>query len=122
MRVRDFVGVQGQSRREAPGGRRMCGRGCAALGGRSRSSSCWWIGIIAVLSGILMPALARVREQSRWTARLANLRSLGHGLFVYANMFRDRLPNGNPRGVWVNYVGSNRVSWPKPATEFYPLQ
>src|SRR3712207_6304765 len=67
------------------------------------------IGIIAVLIGILLPVLSRAREQSRRTACLANLRSLGQGLFVYANSFRDRLPNGNPRSVWVDYNGSNQV-------------
>ncbi len=67
------------------------------------------IGIVAVLLGILMPALSLAREQSRRTACLANLRSLGQGLFLYANSFRDRLPNGNPRNVFVDYEGSNRV-------------
>ena len=67
------------------------------------------IGIIALLIGILLPVLGRAREQARRTACLANLRTLGQSLYMYANNFRDRLPNGNPRGVWVDYDGANRV-------------
>src|SRR5437763_10013999 len=50
------------------------------------------IGIIAVLIGILLPALGKAREQSKRTACLANLRSLGQAMFTYANVYRDRLP------------------------------
>lgn len=58
------------------------------------------IGIIAILLALLFPAFAKVREQSRRTKCLANLRSIGQALFVYANVNRDRLPNGNPPNVW----------------------
>lgn len=67
------------------------------------------IGIIAVLIALLLPALNFAREHSRRTACLANLRSLGQGLFMYANNYRDRLPNGNLRGVWIDYAGANQV-------------
>src|SRR5688500_3842513 len=67
------------------------------------------IGIIAVLIGLLLPALGKAREQSRRTACLANLRSIGQALYAYANAQRDRLPNGNPRGEWVDFNGSNAV-------------
>ena len=58
------------------------------------------IGIIAILLALLFPAFAKVREQSRRTKCLANLRSIGQALFIYANGNRDRLPNGNPPAVW----------------------
>ena len=67
------------------------------------------VGIIGVLIGLLLPSLNRALEQSRRTGCLANLRSLGQALTLYATTNRDRLPNGNPRGVWVDYNGSNRV-------------
>jgi prepilin-type N-terminal cleavage/methylation domain-containing protein/prepilin-type processing-associated H-X9-DG protein len=54
------------------------------------------IGIIALLIGILLPVLGRAREQSKRTACLANLRTLGQAIIMYANANRDRLPNGNP--------------------------
>ena len=56
------------------------------------------IGIIALLMAILLPSLSRAREQSRRVKCLANLRSLGHAMYLYANDFRDRLPNGNLPG------------------------
>ena len=56
------------------------------------------IGIIAVLISLLLPALSRAREQSNRMKCLANLRSLGQALYLYANDFQDRLPNGNPPG------------------------
>ena len=54
------------------------------------------IGIISILIGILLPVLGRVREQSKRTACLSNLRTLGQAMIMYANSNRDRLPNGNP--------------------------
>jgi len=52
------------------------------------------IGIIAILVGILLPVLGRVREQSKRTACQANLRTLGQAMIMYANANRDRLPIG----------------------------
>ena len=43
------------------------------------------IGIITILIGLLMPALARAREGARRTKCLANLRTLGQAMVMYAN-------------------------------------
>jgi prepilin-type processing-associated H-X9-DG protein len=67
------------------------------------------IGIITLLIGILLPTLSRARESSRKTACLSNLRSLGQAMFMYANAFKDRLPNGNPPKIWDDYDGANRI-------------
>jgi prepilin-type N-terminal cleavage/methylation domain-containing protein/prepilin-type processing-associated H-X9-DG protein len=54
------------------------------------------IGIIAILIGILMPALTRAREAANKTKCLANLRTLGQAMVMYANTSKGWLPNMNP--------------------------
>jgi prepilin-type N-terminal cleavage/methylation domain-containing protein/prepilin-type processing-associated H-X9-DG protein len=67
------------------------------------------IGIIAVLLGLLMPAFGRARESARRTACLANLRTLGHAMYLYAQDYRDRLPNSNPPQTAKDYDATNAV-------------
>jgi prepilin-type N-terminal cleavage/methylation domain-containing protein/prepilin-type processing-associated H-X9-DG protein len=54
------------------------------------------IGIIAVLIGTLLPALSRARDQANRTKCLANLRTLGQAMLMYANDTKGWLPNSNP--------------------------
>jgi prepilin-type N-terminal cleavage/methylation domain-containing protein/prepilin-type processing-associated H-X9-DG protein len=67
------------------------------------------IGIIAVLIGVLLPALSKAREQANRTKCLANLRSLGQAMIMYANESRDRLPNCNPPNTSADYAATNQV-------------
>src|SRR5215212_2164976 len=67
------------------------------------------IGIIAVLIGLLLPALNRAREQSKRAGCLANLRTLGQSMIIYANSFKDRLPNSNPPNTAYDYDAINFV-------------
>ena len=55
------------------------------------------IGIIAVLIGILLPALARAREQARTAQCLSNLRSIGQGMQMYTTE-----SNGYVIPAWVS--------------------
>jgi len=50
------------------------------------------ISIIAVLIGILLPALSKARQQSQQIACLSNMRQIGMGLSMYVNDFNGYLP------------------------------
>ena len=50
------------------------------------------IGIIALLIGILLPALSKARESANKVACMSNLRQLGLGVFQYLNDNKDRFP------------------------------
>jgi prepilin-type N-terminal cleavage/methylation domain-containing protein/prepilin-type processing-associated H-X9-DG protein len=50
------------------------------------------IGIIAVLIGILLPAMNKARETARQTKCAANLRSVGQGIHMYAADFKGAFP------------------------------
>ena len=53
------------------------------------------IGIIAVLASLLLPVLGRARESARRAVCTSNLRQLGIGLKLYAEVSDDRLPPGD---------------------------
>ena len=60
------------------------------------------IGIIAVLVGILMPALQRARSQAQITNCGSNLRNLGNAVNMYAAENRGHLPQYlQPGGAWL---------------------
>src|SRR5436309_15933540 len=57
------------------------------------------IGIIALLVGLLLPALGRARSQAQSVACLANLRSIGQAINIYAVNNKQSLPFGYWDGV-----------------------
>jgi type II secretory pathway pseudopilin PulG len=67
------------------------------------------IGIIALLIAILLPTLSKAREQSKRTTCLANLRSIGQAMYMYANENKDKLPNGNAMGTWNWELGARSL-------------
>ncbi len=50
------------------------------------------IGIIAILIGLLLPALRRARESAKTAQCLSNLHQIGLYLQIYQNQFRGQLP------------------------------
>lgn len=50
------------------------------------------IGIIAIIAGLLLPALSRARRAAEQAACAAALRQMGHALLIYANDNRQHLP------------------------------
>ncbi len=68
------------------------------------------ISIIALLIGILLPALSRSRESARSTGCAANLQQIGIGLTLYFNDFPDYLPQDGS-GVAARFGG--KAGWLK---------
>jgi prepilin-type N-terminal cleavage/methylation domain-containing protein/prepilin-type processing-associated H-X9-DG protein len=68
------------------------------------------IAIIAVLMGILMPALSRVREQARRTVCQSNLRQQFLACTLYVNDYADRLPISFDYWSWGGKQGTEAGS------------
>jgi prepilin-type N-terminal cleavage/methylation domain-containing protein len=73
------------------------------------------IAIIALLMGILMPALARVRQIAFRMVCGTNLSGLGKAMLIYANDYDDELPRaGGPTSEWRSKIpmwdATNRFS------------
>jgi len=58
------------------------------------------ISIISILAALLLPALARARQQALRTHCMNNLKQMGIYLIMYANENRESLPPGNPNKWW----------------------
>src|SRR5262245_56956069 len=62
------------------------------------------IGIIAVLIGILLPALGKAREQANRAKCLSNLRQVHIAYTIYAQANKDQIPLGYGTNKQYNYL------------------
>ncbi len=83
------------------------------------------IAIIALLIGILLPALAKAREAGRASVCLSNQRQIGMALMMYADQFQDFIPReaGNADDMsWARAVRpliDDTASWDTPKGDLY---
>lgn len=61
------------------------------------------IAIIAILAGLLLPAITRARERGRQIKCTANVKQVASGLLMFAQDNRRRLPNTTTTGGALNY-------------------
>src|SRR5262249_30827608 len=67
------------------------------------------IGIIAVLIGVLLPALRAAREQAASVQCLANLRACGQLIYIYANQNKGMIPPPNNQQVDKSTKGDTQI-------------
>ncbi len=77
------------------------------------------IGIIALLISILLPSLARAREQSRMTKCVSNQREIGKGAAVFQNDHKDRLQLVASHQVVGEQSAIDRVDPTRTTFEYY---
>lgn len=69
------------------------------------------IAIIAILVGLLLPALARAREEGRRTKCKSNLEQIGRASAAYYGNANDYWPVYSPPAFWRRTLGNVAESW-----------
>jgi prepilin-type N-terminal cleavage/methylation domain-containing protein/prepilin-type processing-associated H-X9-DG protein len=61
------------------------------------------IAVIAILAGLLLPALARAKQKASQTVCISNLKQIGHAIQMYADDHGDFLPGPAFSGARASY-------------------
>ena len=73
------------------------------------------IAIIAILAGMLLPALNSAKEQARGAACLANLKQIGLYMNNYIESNKEHFPQFNGSDTWCRRIEWNEAGYSKPA-------
>jgi prepilin-type N-terminal cleavage/methylation domain-containing protein/prepilin-type processing-associated H-X9-DG protein len=76
------------------------------------------IAIIAILAGLLLPALSKAKAKAAQTFCLNNLKQLGYGMMMYITDNQDTFPGTGSRGTY-GYHKEDWIYW-RTNTALYP--
>jgi hypothetical protein len=77
--------------------KKLCGKKAGRLRGLAMTDTVVFLVVLVFFIGVLMPMLARAREEARNDACESNLKGLGKAMLLYANDYDDELPRAGGR-------------------------
>src|SRR5438105_7136069 len=79
------------------------------------------IAIIAVLAGLLLPALSRAKAQGSQAFCINNLKQLGYGMMMYIGDNQDTFPGTGSRGTY-GYHKEDWIYWRTNTAKYPPVE
>ena len=79
------------------------------------------IAIIAILAGLLLPALAKAKAKAAQTYCLNNLKQLGYGMMMYIGDNQDVFPGTGSRGTY-GFHKEDWIYWRTNTAKYPPVE